>query len=63
MSTAAQEALINIATNRQGATPSPITTADVLEELKTLGLIGKNNGLTRKGSIKRELLSDELLPF
>lgn len=38
-------------------TPPPITSAAALEELQTLGLIGKGNGLTRKGSIKREQLA------
>lgn len=61
MSDNARAALINIGTNRQGSTPPPATPANVLSELHNLGLIGKNNGLTRKGSVKRELIYAELL--
>lgn len=61
MSQAARDALIAIGTRRQGATPPPATRPEVLEELRDLGHLGKTNGLTRKGSIKRELIMDELL--
>lgn len=52
MSEAATEALINAGTNRQGARAQ----GDVrgLAELAELGYVGKDNGLTRKGSIARE---------
>lgn len=63
MSTAAREAFINIGTSRQGSTPPPRTPAHVLDELQSLGLIGKGNGLTRKGSITHDLLWDELTTF
>jgi hypothetical protein len=61
MSTAARAALINVGTNRQGATPPPATPAAVLHELATLKLIGRGNGLTRRGTIKRELIVNELM--
>lgn len=52
MSEAAKRALINVGTNRQGARV-PATPA-VRRELLLAGLIGDLDGLTRKGSIKRE---------
>lgn len=61
MSQAARTALLSIGTNRQGATPSPATPANALAELEWLGLIGKGQGLTRKGTIKRELLVSSLM--
>lgn len=61
MSPEARTALYNIGTRRQG-TPVPANTpADVIEELRVLGLIGRTNGLTRKGSIKREIIVNEEL--
>lgn len=61
MSQAARTALLSIGTNRQGATPAPTTPVDALAELEWLGLIGKGQGLTRKGTIKRELLVSSLM--
>lgn len=61
MSEAARAALINIGTNRQGATPPPMTPADVLRELQEMGLLGKEWGLTRRGTIKRQLLVEDQL--
>lgn len=58
---AAREALINIGTRRQGATVAPIVTAEVLTELQEFGYVGKLGGLTRSGSIRRELLTAEFL--
>lgn len=52
MSEAAKRALINVGTNRQGARVS--ATPAVRRELLLAGLIGDLDGLTRKGSIKRE---------
>lgn len=60
MSTEAREAFIN--SGSSGKAPSH-TPAHVLDELRSLGLIGKNNGLTRKGSIRHDLLWDELTTF
>lgn len=56
MSEAARTALINIGTRRQGATVAPNVDRDALAELEWLGYVGPKGGLTRKGSIKRELL-------
>lgn len=61
MTEAARSALVNINTNRQGATPPPSTTPEVLHELAKLGYLGNGNGLTRKGTIRRQLVMDELM--
>lgn len=61
MSTAARTALMSCGTNRQGATPAPATTTATLHELRTLRLIGPGGGLTRRGTIKRELIVNEML--
>lgn len=61
MSEKARTALINVGTNRQGATPPPTTDAATLHELATLKLIGRGNGLTRRGTIKRQLLVEDLM--
>lgn len=58
MSSKAVSALVNIGTRRQGAVA--IADQDTLAELEYLGYIGKNQGLTRRGSIKRELLVEEM---
>lgn len=61
MSEKARAALINIGTNRQG-TPIPASTPQAaIDELSRLGFIGQNNGLTRSGSVKRELIYAALL--
>lgn len=57
MSTLARTALINIGTRRRGAVATG--KASVLSELESLGYIGRNHGLTDKGSIVRELLVEE----
>lgn len=52
MSEAAEKALINVGTNRQGAVVSaPMM---VQWELENAGIIGRGTGLTRKGTIERE---------
>jgi len=58
MSELAKAALISIGTRRQGATVAPHVDRDALAELEWLGYVGKKGGLTRKGSIKRELIMD-----
>lgn len=59
MSPAARTALINIGTNRQGATATG--SPEALHELTKLGLIGPGNGLTRCGTIERQLMMEDLL--
>lgn len=61
MSEKARAALINVGTNRQGATPPPATDAATLHELTALGILGRGNGLTRRGTIKRQLLIEDLM--
>lgn len=61
MSEAARAALWSIGTNRQGATPAPSTPAEVLAELKAMGYLGKGWGLTRRGTIKRQLMVEDEL--
>lgn len=63
MSELAATTLMSTGTNRQGATPAPLTPTEVLEELRYSGYIGAGNGLTRKGTIARERLIDELSNF
>lgn len=59
MSQAAKDMLIDAGTNRQGT--SVTGPATVRAELAALGLIGQAGGLTRKGSIARERLVNEML--
>lgn len=54
LSTGAADALVAVGTNRQGATVSDRTPANVVDELFGAGLIGVGNGLTRRGTIERE---------
>lgn len=54
LSEAAQTALINVGTNRQGALVDSMTYSQILGELFGAGLIGSDNGLTRKGTIARQ---------
>ena len=54
LSAQAQAALIGVGTNRQGATISPRTVEVVVWELTAAGLIGRDRGLTRRGTIVRE---------
>lgn len=61
LSPAAQSALLSTGTNRQGAKPTHRMTEEVRLELQDLGLIGEGLGLTRKGTIQRELHND--IPF
>lgn len=56
MSDAAVDALVDIGTCRQGAQVSGFTSDRVIQELRELGLIGDGNGLTRYGTITREIL-------
>jgi len=59
LSAAAQAALLSCGTNRQGATPARMTPQEVLEELQAMGFLGKEWGLTRRGTIKRQILSED----
>jgi len=52
----AERALINVGTNRQGATLNAREPASVTEQLRMEGLIGRDGGLTQAGSIERERL-------
>lgn len=61
MTRAARTALINCGTNRQGATPPPNTDTAALSELAALKLLGVGNGLTRRGTIKRQQIMDDIL--
>ena len=61
LSAAAQEALLSCGTNRQGAKPAPRTPREALEELRDLGFLGDGWGLTRRGTIKRQILSEDQL--
>lgn len=54
MSEAAQSALVNAKSSKQG-TPTGAH-GSARQELSDLGIIGKDGGLTRKGSIVREAL-------
>jgi hypothetical protein len=56
LSPKAVEALINVGTNRQGASIWKGTNACVVNELRELRLIGSGGGLTRRGTIKRQQL-------
>lgn len=60
LSPAAVTALISTGTNRQGAKPTNAT-PEALAELTRLELIGNGRGLTRKGTIQRELHNE--IPF
>lgn len=64
MGDAAKALLINAGTNRQGATvPLPRTNEEIvgLNELRKLGYVGKGDGLTRRGTIKRQILVEDTL--
>lgn len=63
LSRAAEKALINAGTNRQGARVDPRTPESALIELVNAGLIGPAYGLTRTGTIRRERLMDEMFPI
>lgn len=60
MSREAKTALINTGTNRQGA---KVHAGPALQEMKDLGLVGQDGGLTRKGSIVREREMEAALNF
>lgn len=61
ITTAAATALIDCGTNRQG-TPIPASTVtEVRRELERAGLIGPGAGLTRRGTVYRQRLMDEML--
>lgn len=55
----ATAALVNVGTNRQGATVH--ATGDAFWELEAAGLIGIKGGLTRAGSIYRQNMMDRLM--
>lgn len=59
MSEQAKTAFMNINTYRQGAT-APMSNA-VIDELQRLGYLGKLGGLTRKGSIKLQIMIEDAL--
>lgn len=59
----AKAALTAVGTNRQGATLRPRTAATVVNELGARGLIGLGGGLSRTGTIVRQLLMDQELEF
>lgn len=61
LSEAARTALMDVGTNRQGATIPTTTAVAVRRELGDAGLIGRTCGLTRKGTIVRERLMDAAL--
>lgn len=54
----ARIALVNVGTNRQGATIAHNTPAATVAELRSAGLIGFEMGLTRLGAIVRQRLMD-----
>lgn len=54
LSTTAKTVLLSAGTNRQGARTYPLENQAVRQELLSAGLIGDNDGLTRKGTIARE---------
>lgn len=59
MTASARTALINVGTLRQGATATG--SPEALAELAKLGLIGPGGGLTRRGTIKRQILMEDEL--
>lgn len=61
LSRAAEKALIDVGTNRQGARINPRTPESALIELVNAGLIGPAYGLTRTGTIRRSRLMDRLM--
>lgn len=58
----ARDALLSVGTRRQGATPRR-TSAEVMAELTAAGMLGKNGGLTRRGSIAYEIVSEEAMAW
>lgn len=58
---AAAGALVDAGTNRQGATIPTTTPIEARRELVAAGLIGPTAGLTRKGTIVRERIMEEML--
>ncbi len=59
LSTQARDALISCGTNRQGAVCAPLTNREALKELQSMGFLGEAWGLTRRGTIKRQILVDD----
>ena len=59
ISPAACEALLSAGTNRQGATCARMTPQEILDELQSMGYLGKEWGLTRRGTIKRQILAED----
>jgi hypothetical protein len=54
-------ALLSAGTNRQGATCARMTPQEILDELQGMGYLGKEWGLTRRGTIKRQLMVEDEL--
>ena len=61
LSTTARTVLLTAGTNRQGAKTYPLENQTARAELRSAGLIGPDDGLTRKGSIARERIVDSLM--
>lgn len=61
MTKEAQAALISIGTRRRGTTVAPVTSPEILSELKGLGFLGNGGGLTDKGSARREALVNQMM--
>lgn len=61
LSKAAEKALVDVGTNRQGARVDSRVPDAVLQELVNAGLIGSGYGLTRTGSVVRERLFQQRL--
>ncbi len=59
MSPAARTALVNVGTNRQGATATG--SPEAMHELAKLGLVGPLGGLTRAGTIERQLIMEDMM--
>lgn len=57
----AENALIDVGTNRQGATINSTVDSVTVRELQDAGLIGDGYGLTRRGTIVRQRLVDAVL--
>jgi len=55
------DALLSCGTNRQGATCARMTPQQILDELQAMGFLGKEWGLTRRGTIKRQILTEDQL--
>jgi hypothetical protein len=61
LSTGARTAILSAGTSRQGAKTYPLENHAVRDELRSAGLIGPDDGLTRAGTIARERIVDSLM--